>query len=407
MDALDYEKKTPLHTACEYGKKSIAGFLLKNNANPDALSDRQFTPLYLASCFGYTGIMQMLIDSGAKIDAIDDGGPNPLTAAVSNGEYGAVKVLLENGADLNRREKDENGSECQSCLHTAACNESLDIVKILVEHGAELNIINDMDQTPLDCAVLYGWSMNAKYLIEQGADPEHAALSPLHVSIILNRTDDFHAYIDENQYLDLPDRYDNCPVHWAIDFNNIDFLQTIIEAGADLSRPNGHGYCPLHLAVIKDLKEIILKLIDSGVDVNQKIADHVYQEGGMTALHLACRKKKADIVDVLLKSRADVNVKNKEGLTPVWTAVLNNNFLAVKILETNGADLTVLDERTQTTLLHAAAWKLNKEIIEFLIERGLDVNARDDQGKTPLWYTEEYKEIAEEVVAVLKKHGGK
>ena len=65
--------------------------------------------------------------------------------------------------------------------------------------------------------------------------------------------------------------------------------------------------------------------------------------------------------------------------------------------------------------LHLAALGGDKEIVELLISKGADVNAKDDVGRTPLdWakqfsddYTPEAKAAIKETADLLRKHGGK
>ena len=59
------------------------------------------------------------------------------------------------------------------------------------------------------------------------------------------------------------------------------------------------------------------------------------------------------------------------------------------------------DNRGKTSL-HRAAEKGHKEIAELLIAAGADLNAKDDDGTTPLDMADD-KEIAD----LLRKHGGK
>jgi len=58
------------------------------------------------------------------------------------------------------------------------------------------------------------------------------------------------------------------------------------------------------------------------------------------------------------------------------------------------------------TPLHEAAGKgHNKEVAELLIDNGADVNARDEDGDTPLDWADRRNQTA--TTALLRKHGGK
>jgi cytohesin len=57
------------------------------------------------------------------------------------------------------------------------------------------------------------------------------------------------------------------------------------------------------------------------------------------------------------------------------------------------------------TPLHFAALNGRKVIVELLIAKGGDVNAKDDDGETPLDASSVFNKT--ETAALLRKHGGK
>ena len=87
------------------------------------------------------------------------------------------------------------------------------------------------------------------------------------------------------------------------------------------------------------------------------------------------------------------------GPKDIWEAAWSGNIEAVKQHLDAGADVNA--DSGGYTPLHFAA---TKEIAELLIANGADVNAKDDEGETPLdWASRHRPKTAE----LLRKHGGK
>ena len=87
------------------------------------------------------------------------------------------------------------------------------------------------------------------------------------------------------------------------------------------------------------------------------------------------------------------------------------NIEAVKQHLAAGADVNALKNKTyEETPLRWAAWGGHKEIVELLIAKGADVNAKEKYGGTPLDAAIQSRKFPKghpEVAELLRKHGAK
>ena len=90
---------------------------------------------------------------------------------------------------------------------------------------------------------------------------------------------------------------------------------------------------------------------------------------------------------------------------PILAAAYHGNIEAVKQHFAAGTDVDVKGGFADGTPLHYAAANGHKEIAELLITKGADVNAKDEDGGTPLDVAIQFKEL--ETADLLRKHGGK
>jgi serine/threonine protein kinase/ankyrin repeat protein len=203
------------------------------------------------------------------------------------------------------------------------------------------------------------------------------------------------------------DEYGLSPLHWAV--VSKDMTQQLLLQGADVNAISPQfGSTPLHRALslpyfrdigtteqttTKNLEyaQVVRLLIDHGADVN--IAD----EYGQTPLLVALsslrfsfslsseeRKEIEQLIELLIRRGAEVNVADKNGETPLSTVLDLNNAALAEMLLRNGADPNVKLRWLGNMPLHAAVQQGNFEIIELLLRYGAHINAKNDEGKTPL-----------------------
>jgi ankyrin repeat protein len=101
---------------------------------------------------------------------------------------------------------------------------------------------------------------------------------------------------------------------------------------------------------------------------------------GLTALHVAARKGGLVAVKLLLEHGADIEALNRDGHTPLTTALLARNTLVAEYFVKQGA-IVEADALLQTTVREGQA---DRDVIDFLIKQGADLNAPDAAGDRPL-----------------------
>lgn len=80
----------------------------------------------------------------------------------------------------------------------------------------------------------------------------------------------------------------------------------------------------------------------------------------------------------LIKKGADVNLSNSVSkVTPLHLAVKYADFLTVKILLNNGADINLKDNMSRNALVNATE-RGNPAICKLLVESGLDPKERQE-----------------------------
>ncbi|CDK31054.1 ankyrin repeat domain-containing protein [Candidatus Babela massiliensis] len=134
----------------------------------------------------------------------------------------------------------------------------------------------------------------------------------------------------------------------------------------------------------EDKKEVIrLLLLGANIDVQDK--------DGNTALIIAAKKPNSDIIRILIASGANVNAQNKDANTALMEAIHEywNPFYydyykdIVKLLIANGADVNLKNNKGQTALMWAS-YKGLIEIFNALIVAGADIYVQDNDKITPL-----------------------
>ena len=187
------------------------------------------------------------------------------------------------------------------------------------------------------------------------------------------------------------------PLQWAVYEGNVAEVRRLIKAGANVSLANNYGATPMSLAAEAGNTEIIKMLLDAGADVESANAD------GQTALLAVSRTGNVDAAKLLIDRGAKVDAKERfGGQTPLMWASARRHPPLMQYLISKGANVNArsIDRDYQRhvtaegrpksmdsggfTPLHYAVRENCRACVDVLLKNGADINLPDPDGVSPL-----------------------
>ncbi len=303
---------------------------------------------------GNVDLAERLIDAGADVDKPEFlTRRTPLIYSAIWDEAESARLLLGKGADPDATDRPWGAT----ALHYATNDGHADVVRALLEGGADPDIGNaeEFDQ----------------YTRGPGNTPLHLATREGHFECI-------RALLAGGAHVDARNLPGDTPLTTAISRGDLTSVGILLENGADPALSRVSGQLPLQTAMRRGNWKIAALLVAAGADPNEPTS------GGETVLHVALRQKQHDLALRLLENGADVSGPDARGFTPPRHVIIYGDSPGVlEALADAGSDMHIKGPDGRT-LLHYAAYYGRAECARVLIERGADVTARDDEGKTPL-----------------------
>ncbi len=189
------------------------------------------------------------------------------------------------------------------------------------------------------------------------------------------------------------DQFGHTPLHWAaLINNNPDIIAALVKAGADLKARNRGGHTPLHTAANRHEANptIIAALVKAGADPNAR------DEGGGTPLHTAARSVNSKTITPEFIAKSMKAFKAAAERNPELLAEMPDSETMAK--------MTTPEAIAESMKAFKAAAASKPAAIGALVEAGADPNARDEDGRTPL-YTAASMNAMPEIIAELVKMG--
>ena len=381
VNATEADGTTALHWAVRQSDAEIVDGLLRAGADVNAANRYGVTPLKLAAVNGDAAMLEKLLDAGGDANAAGTDGETLLMTVARGGHVDAARLLLERGAAIDAREAWHG----QTALMWAAAQGHPAMLSELLAHGADVNARSNVEQwerqvtseprdkwlppgglTPLLFAAREDCLACLRVLIDAGADLNATTpdgISGAILALVNGHFDVAGALLEAGTDATLADYVGRTALYAAIDFNTMPKSNRpapkVLEnrlTGLDVARlALEHGADPN--AVLKRLPPYRAKL-DRGNDT--------MLGGGTTAFLRAAKAADLPAMQLLLERGADPRLApTRSGIDPLMAAA----GLGTTEPDTTGRS------KTQAQAIEA---------IQFLIDRGLDVNAQASDGQTAL-----------------------
>jgi ankyrin repeat protein len=379
---------TALHWASYRDDLDAADLLIRAGANVNVATDLGVTPLWSASENGSLALVRKLLEAGANPNAALLSGETPVMVAARSGYPDVVEQLLNKGANANA-----HGTRGQTALMWAVSQKHPGVVKVLLSHHADIQLKSDV-WTDVMAIPPHG------YLGYNKAIP-HGGETALMFAARVGDLESAKLLVAAGANVNDADAWGVSATTLAAHSGFRDLVEFFLEKGAD---PNAalNGFTALHEAVMRRDEKMVAALLDHHADPNaplktwtptRRSSEDFHFEAsliGATPFWLAARYLEPNVMRMLVGYGADprfvLHVKwvasqgtGQQGRTETATPLL----AATGVLADNGnrdsggASACVPADRSELEAL-------TLETVKLAVELGIDVNAKDNEGRTAL-----------------------
>ncbi|XP_063290649.1 poly [ADP-ribose] polymerase tankyrase-2 isoform X4 [Pelobates fuscus] len=406
-------KSTPLHLAAGYNRVKIVQLLLQHGADVHAKDKGDLVPLHNACSYGHYEVTELLVKHGACVNAMDLWQFTPLHEAASKNRVEVCSLLLSYGADPNMPNchnknaidlaptpqlKERLSYEFKGHSLLQAAREA-DLARI--KKHLSLEMVNfkhpQTNETALHCAAASPYPKRkqvCELLMRKGANvnekTKDSFLTPLHVASDKAHNDVVEVLVKHEAKVNALDNLGQTCLHRAAHCGHLQTCRLLLNSGCDPATVSLQGFTALQMG-----NESVQQLLQEGTPFSNTDADRQLLEAA-----------KAGDLDTVVKlcTPQTVNCRDIEGRhsTPLHFAAGYNRVAVVEYLLQQGADVHAKDKGGLVPLHNACSYG-HYEVTELLVKHGAVINVADLWKFTPLH--EAAAKGKYEICKLLLQHG--
>ncbi|HEX4275405.1 MAG TPA: ankyrin repeat domain-containing protein [Bryobacteraceae bacterium] len=450
VNASDADTSTPLDWAVQKNNVELTDLLIDAGASVNAKTRYNITPIFLAATNGNAAIIERLLKAGVEANSKSEDGETALMTAARNGRVDAIKILLTHGAQVNEVEPYkgqtalmwaagkgnadaaamlvEFGANLKAKsrggytpLLFAVLNNRIEAAKTLIKLGANIEDEAPDGTTALNMAAVNAYYDLASVLLDLGANPNAADPrgSTLHTLVWLRKPGtswEAAALAETPEPVPHPN-------------GNVTALQLATKLLAKGANPNAK-------VTWKEMP-MTVGLGTTRNPPNINLGRHHLSFVGATPFYCAARNGDVEFMRLLVDHGADPNINTDVGVTPLMAAAgldyyegetpgpltgvpeperLEALKLALALgnpinAHTHFGDYPMIGSPEYTlldypknmkdllnlgvgdprwdgmTALHGAVMSNQPSLVQFLVDHGAEVDAKNRLGWTPVMIT--------------------
>lgn len=408
------------------------------------------TYLHAAASKPNAEAVDYLLQKGADMNFLCHHDQTALTFAGFSGtvNLGVIQAFEKHGLDLKKKYPAKN--DANILLLVVGSDTDFSITNYLVSKGLSIQSVDNKGNNAFDYAVKYGKVSVLKKLVEKGVKysdkdlifaaqgafrksnkidvfqylVEDLKIKPtvtsesgenvLHYIVTKNNQEDIITYffnkgVDINQ----TDKEGNTPFIGAAKSKETSLLTLLLPKIKNINTVNKKGESALSMAVTSGSSETIKLLLDKGADINVKdaagntLAHYLIQSykgnGGRGSFSRDGEDPNADFDKKLaILKTAGLNFKTPQtgGNSLYHLAIEKNDLTLFKKLDGLGLDINAINKEGNTPLHKAALSAKNDELLKFLITQGAKKDIKTGFDETAYALAKENETLSKNNVSV-------